>query len=123
VAAELRLWVYMNTETGSSYDRLWVYVKTPTATFTVWEKANVLPATWVEITADLSAFAGQEIQIQLDFDTVDSIANDTLGVLVDDVQILSSCAPNACSTDADCDDAIVGTDSICDAGTCVYSAP
>src|SRR5262245_3727575 len=46
-----------------------------------------LSSVWRNVTASLSAFAGQTVQIRFSFDTGDSVANNFEGWYVDDVQI------------------------------------
>ncbi len=49
---------------------------------------------WTEATLDLSLFAGSEIQIRFDFDTVDSVANGFEGWYVDDVRVFGAGDPD-----------------------------
>jgi hypothetical protein len=87
--AGLTFMLYMDTESGTSYDMLKVYV----GSAVVWTKSSttVTQKTWMPISVDLSTYAGQTITIQFEFDTVDSIANSTEGVYIDDVTIYSDC--------------------------------
>jgi hypothetical protein len=43
------------------------------------------------VTIDLSSYAGQTVTIKFDFDTVDSVANSTEGVYIDDITIYHNC--------------------------------
>jgi hypothetical protein len=82
--------LYMDTESGTSYDNLEVLV----GTTQVWQKSSTTVPTmeqWQEVTIDLSSYAGQTITIQFSFDTSDDIANSGEGVYVDDITIYYDC--------------------------------
>ena len=48
-------------------------------------------SSWMAVSVDLSAYAGQTIGITFEFDTVDSVANSTEGVFIDDIFIYDNC--------------------------------
>jgi hypothetical protein len=88
--AGLSFMLYMDTESGTYYDKLRVYV----GSNVVWEKnvtSTVTMKKWTPVTIDLSSYAGQTIGIKFDFATVDSVANSTEGVFVDDIFVYDNC--------------------------------
>jgi hypothetical protein len=94
--SSLSLWLWMETEGGSSYDNLTIDVVSPSG-----GKTNVFNKNtpgfqmqqWYNVKADLSAFQGKPIQLVLTFNTGDGIANSTKGVFVDDIQVITKCGP------------------------------
>jgi len=88
--AGMTFMLYMDTEGSTYYDVLKVYV----GSTQVWEKdvtTTVTMKTWMPISIDLSAYAGQSVTIKFEFDTVDSVANTTEGVHIDDITIYHNC--------------------------------
>lgn len=124
----LSFWLYMDTE-GGSFDALDVEViGNGMAPVAVWQKEllafDALPMkTWTHVKVDLSSFGGQPITVQLRFDTVDSVANTTEGVYVDDLAVTRGCGPKGCTSSADCDDKWSATTDKCAAGTCTWTKP
>jgi hypothetical protein len=122
--ASLGFQVYMDTESDWEYDQLRVSWVSEAGTWTVWDKGDLDDfEAWVPVEVDLSAFAGTSGQVRFSFDTVDNLTNGTLGVLVDELAIRSSCAPVTCGTDSDCDDGLWFTNQSCSGGTCAYEVP
>jgi hypothetical protein len=91
----LQLKLYMDTESGTTYDRLFIHKYVDGAKQQVWSKGSGGFSTnkWLDINIDLSADAGKSVEIEFEFDTVDSVANSGLGVLIDDLKIAGDCAP------------------------------
>jgi hypothetical protein len=87
--AGLSFLLWIDTETGTSFDQLEVQVDGTK----VWEKdsTNVTMKAWQEITIDLSSYAGKSITITFLFDTSDSISNSTEGLYLDNVTIFDNC--------------------------------
>ena len=80
--------LWMDTETGLSYDMLDVYVNTTK----VWSKSSTtVMQKWQEVSIDLSSYAGKSVTIKFKFDTSDDILNDSEGVYIDDITIYHSC--------------------------------
>jgi hypothetical protein len=84
--------------TGGSYDQTEVEVVTGSGSTTVFslDSTDASAGAWVSSGAiDLSAFAGQQIQIRFRFDSVDGVSNGFTGWLVDDVVVTgeSACTP------------------------------
>ena len=78
---------------------------------------------WTLVKVDLSSFGGEAITIQLRFDTVDSVANSTEGVYVDDLTLTRGCGPKACTKDTDCNDSWVGSTEKCAGSVCSWKKP
>ena len=91
--AGLSFMLYMDTEVGTSYDALTITVNGTK----VWESDSTINVpygsmqTWLPFTVDLSTYAGQTVSIVFKFDTMDSIANSTEGVHLDDIIIYENC--------------------------------
>jgi hypothetical protein len=133
--------VYGDTYYSTSYDVLEVVVHAGDASYLVWSKPYnwgqeedpwdwwdwyalpPLPAAseWLAAKADLSAFAGRTVDLEFAFDTVDSYDNDTLGVLVDDLRIDSTCKLRACTGASACADGLDASEEVCQQGSCTYS--
>ncbi|MEY3011846.1 MAG: hypothetical protein RIT45_581 [Pseudomonadota bacterium] len=91
--SELRFWLWVDTESGSSYDKLSVYVVDGGTKKQIWSKSTSGFGTkkWIEVKTDMSTYAGKSVQVEFNFDTVDSVANSTQGVFVDDFQLVVDC--------------------------------
>ena len=89
--AELSFNTILNVEGGTLSDRARVLISKNGGAFEeVLAKPTTLtnPTTgWTTATLNLSSFAGSQIQIRFDFDTVDAIGNTTEGWLIDDVVV------------------------------------
>lgn len=121
LAYELRWWLYMDTEGGTTYDELQILAEVGGASYLLWTKSQ-LPSTqtWYEFAVDMSAFAGESVTIVFDFDTNDGIANGGAGVFVDDLRLQSNCKAKTCTVDAECADGISQTSETCTGGQCAY---
>ncbi len=91
-----KLWfsLYMDTESGTTYDLLTVnLIKSNGTKSTILDKATpgVTTLSWGDFYLDVTQYGGQSIRLEFIFNTVDSIANSGLGVLVDDVSIETAC--------------------------------
>jgi len=77
-------------------------------------------ATWHAVTVGLAAYAGADFRLRLRFWTQDCISNSGVGPFVDSFRVFAL----TCQSAADCSDANVCTDDLCDAasGTCSYAA-
>ncbi len=92
--SKLTMGLLMDTESGGkgSYDDMYVYLYVNGQKLTVWDKGTgVTPNKWYDISYDLSPYMGQEIQIELYFNTLDSIGNGGKGVFVDDLKVTTDC--------------------------------
>jgi hypothetical protein len=91
--AALHFWVYMDTESRAKFDVLTVSVggvvawtKSPTGSMPPGDYRQ-----WVPVAIDLTSHAGSSVTIGFSFDTVDAWLNQTEGVYLDDVTIITSC--------------------------------
>ena len=93
--SSLSLWLWMDTEGGTSYDNLTIDVVSGGAKTNVFTKnaSGFQMLQWFNVKADLAAFQGKAIQLVFTFNTGDSIANSTKGVFVDDIQVITKCGP------------------------------
>ncbi|MGQ0535182.1 MAG: fibronectin type III domain-containing protein [Methanobacteriota archaeon] len=58
-----------------------------------WDSTMPSQTTFAPVSIDLSPYVGGTAKVRFSFDTVDSVANDFLGWLVDDVQVTGSAPP------------------------------
>ena len=95
---------WLDVETALDRDTLNVVLHTDLGPVVVWTKADWTGPVraWTTQQADLGPYAGQAVQLEFVFDTVDSQGNAGEGVYLDDVRVTSGCAPLPCLSDADC---------------------
>ncbi len=91
-ALTLNMNVYLDVESGSGYDQVTISVVSDAGETELWNKSDGAFNALNTLALDISAHAGQEITIRVAFDTVDTIANSSFGVVVDDVSIGQVCA-------------------------------
>ncbi len=101
LSAQLDMWVYLDVETYDpdfpDADKFEVSIVPESGAATIiWDKSQLPPgdtATWVNITYDLSGFAGETIQIEVLFDSFDFKANNVgAGIFTDDIQVIQGCS-------------------------------
>ena len=88
------MWLYMDTEAGTSYDRMYIYLVDASGKKNqLWWKGSsgFKTKTWLNLKFDLSKWKGQKVQLEFNFNTQDSVANTGLGVLIDDLKLLVAC--------------------------------
>jgi hypothetical protein len=93
-AVTAETWVYMDTESSSSYDTLALQVLRPgktTVSKAVKAQVGFAVLSWVKVTVDLTPYAGETVQLAWYFNTVDSTSNGGKGVFVDDVVVTRTC--------------------------------
>ena len=120
----LRFALYMDSESGTTFDRLEVYALLASgAKHKVWDKAakGFKIREWVVYAVDLSAFGGQTVRLQWLFDTNDGVSNAGKGVFVDDISVERSCADHTCKTAKDCDDLHAFSKETCKADRCEFT--
>lgn len=89
----------LDVENGSSWDKLEIRVLPANGgAKTVWTKADLGPggqpkAAFALQEADLTAYAGQTVELELRFDSVDAGGNSGDGVFIDDLLVTTACAP------------------------------
>ena len=89
LSAELKWFNYANTENDPAFDNWLVQVSTDggASWATVYDGLGADAPAWTELSADLAAYAGQNIRLRFFFDSVDRWLNDGLGWSVDDIRI------------------------------------
>jgi sugar lactone lactonase YvrE len=90
----LTFWLYMDTESGTSYDNLTVtlhVVGGGNATVFTKNAQGFSTQAWYPVKFDLAAFAGKTANVEFYFNTGDSVGNSGLGVLVDDLTVTNKC--------------------------------
>jgi len=123
VANTMMFDVFMEIETALAYDLFQVQVDWTgeDVWIPVWDKSELLSMlTWNTYAVDLAGLAGETIRVRFWFDTVDSVANDLLGIFLDNLVLSSTCLPKPCVEDADCADDVPGTIGTCAGDLCVY---
>ncbi len=82
----------LTTEQSLAFDKAWVEVQgdSETTWTVVWERAEHQIGAHEFITVDLSAWAGQEVTVLFNFDSVEDSANDYAGWMIDDVTFHSA---------------------------------
>ena len=122
VETRLEFRMLLDVEPGATHDTLRVDVRVRDIRLTIWEKTPQTPMlTWFDVGVDVSAFGGEAIQFEWEFDTRDAEGNDRGGVYVDDVVLRSTCAQRTCSADSACADTFAATEAWCgERSTCQY---
>ena len=111
---ELTFWIWSKLENGYDFLDVDVIVAGGSAQ-NVWSTTGRQDS-WQEVTIDLSAWAGQAIQIRLRATTDYSVTK--TGVWIDDLAIV---ADGACCTEAsECDDGIACSVDACIGGVCQF---
>lgn len=121
VEIHLKLKVYIDSESSSSYDKFWLKIKTPAKTITVIQKSNLTQKLWKPFDIDITYLGGQTIQLEFSFDTVDGISNDGLGLLVDDLLIETTCEVKTCQSNGQCPSKDTCVSGSCQDGVCAYA--
>ena len=111
VAPELSFLLWLDTEETPEYDVLRVQAIAPGRVETLWTSDAIGGTTrgeFLPVSLLLEGFAGETIQVALEFDSVDDIINGYEGAYVDDFRLTIGCCAeardcvdgNACSDDA-----------------------
>jgi hypothetical protein len=114
----------MFTEASTNYDQLHVWAVLEDGNeVLLWDKTGLDGNdAWQSIEANLSAIGGTSFKLRFDFNTVDQIANATLGVFIDDILVTSQCGPTACEDATTCDDGFAWSTDTCENGECAYAS-
>ena len=107
----LRFWYRYDTEgPGVNWDQRWIQISSDGGSFeNVLQLYDDEPNQWLQATLDLSAYAGQTIQVRFHFASLDDQNNDDFeGWLIDDFEITQSALP----TCSDADNTPAGANSI-----------
>ena len=94
-ASSLSMSLYLDIEMGSSYDQITVSIVAGGTKKVVFTKttAGIAYKQWLNVKTDTTSYGGSAIQLEIVFNTIDSILNSTLGVVIDDVALTVTC-PN-----------------------------
>ncbi|NUN15696.1 MAG: hypothetical protein HUU55_18885, partial [Myxococcales bacterium] len=123
VNAQLKWAMLLEVESNINFDKLAMYVIYDDNKLLAWKKPSTITPGWSNITVNLSAFAGKTLRLQFVFETIDDKGNNGFGVAVDNMEIVSTCAPLTCGKAIDCVDLITETFETCMGGKCIYTAP
>jgi hypothetical protein len=114
--------LWMDTESGTTYDKFEVTLIIAGKKYLVWTKQaqGFKVKAWVDYKVDLSAFGGMNASIEFLFNTTDGIANNGEGVYLDDIALDRSCAARTCKSVSECDDGQKASTDNCKDGLCSY---
>ena len=114
--------LYMDTESGTTYDKFEVTLIIGAKKYVVWTKKaeGFKVKAWVDYKVDLSAFGGQKAAIEFLFNTTDGIANNGEGVYLDDITLNRTCEARTCNLATECDDGQAVSTDLCKDGLCSY---
>lgn len=87
--SHLTLWSWEKTEGGGGFDTRTLSLSTDGVAFSPIYDSTNNSATWYQVSQDLSAYAGMNVWLRFDFDTVDNQDNSYKGWYIDDVKITS----------------------------------
>ncbi|HPQ40734.1 MAG TPA: dockerin type I repeat-containing protein, partial [bacterium] len=92
-------------ESSTTYDTMDISVSIVGGATSVIYTVSSTTGGWMELVTDVSAYCGNEIQVEFFFDTYDSVLNDYQGAYVDDVEIIASVpCVEPCVNDGDVND-------------------
>ena len=89
--ASLSFSAYLDVESATWTDKLTVKIIAESNTITVATKSNLTIKGWKTFNTDISYLAGQSVKLAFTFETTSASANSTLGVLIDDLVIGTTC--------------------------------
>ena len=113
----------LDMRSDPSVDKLTLRVLSGGTSVPIWDK-TAIPATdygvWTPVTVDLSAFAGQTIQLRFSFDVVNKggCYNSGAGPRIDELSVTSAACAIPCVQDSDCNDGDECTADTCADGQC-----
>ncbi len=94
--AWLRFDAWLDVEPGLDADEVNVFVISGGVIKLAWSRAK-LPANsmraWVQASADLTAYKGKSVRLQIEFDSVDADQNTGEGVYLDNLRVEGTCGP------------------------------
>jgi hypothetical protein len=101
LSLEAAMWLTADIESGDAFDVFEIAVVPNTGLRTVvFDKDNLALQTCQIVSIDLMPWAGQTVQLEFFFDTNDGVANETFGLIVDDLEVRATC--KGCKSSADC---------------------
>ena len=121
VESTLSFWAFADIEDDPLVDLFWIEVHGPGGTQQIAAKSTLdVFHAWDHVDRDLSSLAGRTVYFSFHFDSVDALANDGVGVVLDDLQVTTTCAPRPCATANDCPSQDPCQLGVCDDGACAY---
>ena len=122
--ASLTYWSFEETECGGncSWDKRYTEVSIDGGSSWITIGEGNTENTWHQRDFDLSAYGGENLHVRFRFNSIDGIANNYFGWMVDDIAISTGCEPQAGSLvvgnvyDANTADALTGASVENDAG-------
>ena len=84
VTLQFRIWLH--TESGTSFDK--VILTTQPGNQQLWQKGSETQQAWTLIQVSLAAYKGQSLSLRFEFNTQDTLFNDTKGVFIDDLRVV-----------------------------------
>ena len=119
--ASLTFWVWLDVEPQTGWDEFNISALIGDERVSLFIKnSGLIDQQWHEVVLDLSAFAGNDLRIEFQFDSLDGSNNNFNGVYVDDLVVASLCEKIDCETVAGCDDGLACTNGACEDGGCVF---
>ncbi len=118
--ASLSFKAYLDVESATWTDKLTVKIIAESNTITVATKSNLTIKGWKTFNTDISYLAGQSVKLAFTFETTSASANSTLGVLIDDLVIGTTCEAKACSSNGACTSQDTCLQGVCAASACTY---
>ena len=115
--------LYLDVEASTAKDKLYIHlIQEDGEVEILWHKTASTPLKfWHENQIDLSDHAGEVVQIQVSFDTIDGGSNGTEGVYIDDVYLFSACPQDPCLNALDCNDQNPCTADSCEENFCLHT--
>jgi hypothetical protein len=123
----LTFYLYLDVETSPNFDKVTLRLLSSGGTDTIlWDKSAIADddyQQWVLVKVNLTAYAGEKIQLTWGVDTVDTLFNDGEGVFIDDLKFIDSCDDLAgvCVFDGECSDGQACTTDSCSDGACQFT--
>jgi hypothetical protein len=118
--ASLSFKAYLDVESASWSDLLTVKLIAESNTITVATKSNLTIKGWKTFTTDISYLAGQSVKLAFTFETTSASSNSTLGVLIDDLIVGTTCEAKACTSNGSCTSQDSCLQGVCAASACTY---
>ena len=112
---ELSFWFFRDMEGCCDHFKAFVVVDGQSFQLGDW---NDDPGVWEQVTWDVTWLAGREFQLRFEFTSDSSVTYP--GVWVDDIELVSTCAPRSCEADTDCTAPTGCVDARCLGATCDY---
>jgi hypothetical protein len=120
VEVALSFSAYNGTDPWAWDDTLSIEVKGAGNWFPVASINDLVNQDWTALNFDLSFLGGQAVSIRFRFESFDLWANQGLGIVIEDLQLITTCAAKECTGDTACKSIDVCVQGQCLDGTCGY---